>query len=77
LKITVQHKIDGVDVINVSEPPNSYGVAIKTEEDSCTMHFAKFTIYFLPLFLCHLSLFVGHSFSAVLFRYETLTFGVN
>jgi hypothetical protein len=60
--------------MNVSEPPNSYGVLIKTEVDSCKLHFAKFTIYFL---LRLLSLFVGHSFRAILFRYVALTFGVN
>jgi hypothetical protein len=38
---------------------------------------AKFTLYFLPLILCVSSLFVGHSFDVVLFRYVTLTFGVN
>jgi hypothetical protein len=77
LKITEQHKPDGVDAMKVSGPPNSHGVVIQTEADSRKVDVAKFTIYFLLLIPCLLSLFVGHSFSGVLFRYVSLTFEVN
>jgi hypothetical protein len=77
LKITEKHRPDGVHAMNVSEPPNSNGFVIQTQADSCKMDVAKFTIYFLLLIPCLLSLFVGHSFSGVLFRYVALTFEVN